>query len=53
MNGSRNPKMAQITRQYTSRIPIPYGCLTIIVIILGVLVTLGASSIAIAIAILK
>jgi hypothetical protein len=53
MNSSPDTKIGQITRQYTSHIPIPYGCLTVVAVVLGVLATVVASSMAIAIAILK
>lgn len=43
----------KITQPYTSRIPIPYGCLTVVAVILGSLTTVVFSTLAIGIAILK
>jgi len=53
MNSSRGTRIGQITRQYTSHIPIPYGCLTVVAVVLGALATVVVYSMAIAIAILK
>ena len=53
MNSRGDTKIEQITRQYTSHIPIPYGCLTVVAIALVALATVVVSSMAIAIAILK
>ena len=53
MNDTREREMGKITHPYASRIPIPYGCLSLVALILGALTTLVLSSVAIGIAILK
>jgi hypothetical protein len=50
MSGGHEGK---ITQPYASRIPIPYGCLTLAALILGAFTTAVFSTLAIGIAILK
>jgi hypothetical protein len=52
MSDWRERKMAS-TNTYASHIPIPYGCLSLVALILGALTTLVFSSLAIGMAILK
>ena len=51
MSDKRERQMLKITHGYASHIPIPYGCLSLVALILGALTTL--SFLAIGIAILK
>jgi len=53
MKGKIESGILQVRPQCASHIPIPYGCLSVVAIILAVLATLAASSLAIGIAILK
>jgi hypothetical protein len=53
MSRGHEQEFAKITKPFASHIPIPYGCLTLLVLILGALTTLVASSLVIGIAILK
>jgi hypothetical protein len=53
MNDRREREMVKITHPYASHIPIPYGCLSLVALIVGALTTLLLCSIAIGIAILK
>jgi hypothetical protein len=53
MSGGHEQEIAKITKPFASHIPIPYGCLTLLALILGALTTLVVSSLAIGIAILK
>jgi hypothetical protein len=40
MNDRREREMVKITHLYASRIPIPYGCLSLVALIVGALTTL-------------
>jgi hypothetical protein len=53
MSRSYESQIARATHQYASHIPIPYGCMSLIALILGALATAVFSSLAIGIAILK
>jgi hypothetical protein len=53
MNDRREREMVKITHLYSSRIAIPYGCLSLVALIVGALTTLVLGSVAIGIAILK
>jgi len=53
MNDRREREMVKITHPYSSRIAIPYGCLSLVALIVGALTTLVLGSVAIGIAILK
>jgi hypothetical protein len=53
MSGQPEGKVIKITESYASRIPIPYGCMTLVALILGALTTVVFSSLAIGIAILR
>jgi hypothetical protein len=53
MSGQPEGKIVKVTEPYASRIPIPYGCLTLAALILGALTTVVLSSLAIGIAILR
>jgi hypothetical protein len=53
MSDKRERQMLKITHGYASHIPIPYGCLSLVALILGALTTLALSSVAIGIAILN
>jgi hypothetical protein len=52
MSRGHEQKIAKITQPFASHIPIPYGCLTLLALILGALTTVVVSSLAIGIAIL-
>jgi hypothetical protein len=53
MSDKRERDMVKIARSYASHIPMPYGCLSVVALILGAVATLILSSLAIGIAILK
>jgi hypothetical protein len=53
MSDKRERDMVKIARSYASHIPMPYGCLSVVALILGALTTLFLSSLAIAMVILK
>ncbi len=53
MKGDLERRIFRSARAFTNHIPIPYGCLTIIALLLGVLMTVVFSSVAIGIAILR
>jgi hypothetical protein len=53
MTGGHEVETARITQPYSSHIPIPYGCLTVVALVLGFLASVVASSLAIGIVILK
>jgi len=53
MKGDRESGIVATIRAFTSHVPIPYGCLSIVTLLLGALLTLVFSSIAIGIAILR
>jgi len=53
MNDGREREMVNITQPYASHIPIPYGCLSLVALILSALTTPALSSLAIGMAILK
>jgi hypothetical protein len=46
-------KIGKLNRLFTSHIPIPYGCITILALLLGVLGTLAVSAVALTVAISK
>jgi hypothetical protein len=46
-------RFLKITQQYSSHIPIPYSCMTVVVLVLSAMAVLAVSSFAIATAILK
>ena len=53
MSDGRKREMGKMTNAYASHLPIPYGCLSLVALILGSLTTLVVSSLAIGIAILR
>jgi hypothetical protein len=53
MMGDRESGVVHSIRAFTSHVPIPYGCLSVVALLLGALLTVAFSSIAIGIAILK
>ncbi len=46
-------EMAKVSRQFLSHIPIPYGCVTVLALVVAALTLLVVSSFAIGAAILK
>jgi hypothetical protein len=52
MSRGHEQEITKITKPFASHIPIPYGCLTLLALILGALTTVVLSSLAIGIAIL-
>ncbi|MGA3105903.1 MAG: hypothetical protein ABSD53_15585 [Terriglobales bacterium] len=46
-------KIDKINRFFTSHVPIPYGCLTLLALVLGVLGSFVVSALALSAAILK
>lgn len=53
MKGDHESGMAKGIHALASHIPIPYGCLTVLALVLGVLATVVCTSVAIGIALLK
>jgi hypothetical protein len=53
MNDRWHQQTVRIAQKFTSHIPIPYGCMTLIALILGVVSTVVASTFAIGSAIFK
>ena len=53
MSRGHEQEIAKITKPFASRIPIPYGCMTLLALILGALTTVVVSTLAIGIAIVK
>jgi hypothetical protein len=46
-------KIGMVNRFFSSHIPIPYGCITLLALVLGVLGALAVSAFALRVAILK
>lgn len=53
MSDNQEAITAKLSRQYSSHIPIPYGCLTIVALAVAAITIFVASSFAIGMAILK